>query len=785
MSTYNPGHYTLPIYEAVKQWLDRSLLGTKSTLSDRSDLWTLERLLELDRHYVQNLDAGSGNFLSKLKTQLAQASPDAKKLMAELHWLLQLFSSNISAETKRSSIEEIWSWGGDPSEIDPELLSDEVFEGIAHAGTAFNTHRWREAVFAIEVFIAWKRLNSSEQATLANDAWQFIAWLETIEGAERRNFFHMLPHMLFPDQIERIATRKDKETILTSFGSENLRALRALDEASLDRMLLGLRQDIEEQEGKQFDFYDDDKREVWQSAKRRGLTDEHAQEKELGFAEALQTFLDAYGSARNGPFTTVGPVSTAMSALRSWLESCAPVEARKTLKVKISVGQGNWTRTPWIALLDERVTTSTQRGFYVVFLISDDLSVTYLTLNQGMTELVARLGQGGATERMESFARSSRLALADALSERFQLDNEIELRAQTSASTNYEAGTIAHKAYETGALPEDDEVIKDLEDLLEGYDSLIEAQEVGVPAATVEAKPYGVDDALADLFLERADIEELLGTWKSKTNLILQGAPGVGKSFVSRRLAYCLMGEKAPERVCSVQFHQSYSYEDFVRGFRPSSDGGFSLQDGIFYEFCRKAADDPQNRYVLLIDEINRGNLSKILGELMLLIEADKREAAGAIRKEWTVRLAYSSPDEEEFWVPENLFILGMMNTADRSLSLVDYALRRRFAFAEIPPKFSSNGFRAKLAEMTVPEGMTAQVIAGMEELNAEISADKVNLGPGFAVGHSFFVPRERVTDPAVWHERIVQTEIYPLLKEYWFDEPDKAETWRDRLLAG
>lgn len=784
MSTYNPHHkHVDQTYEAVRSWVQRSLLGTKSTLSSEPEIWTAEKLDELDTHFVQNLDAGEGDFLSKLEGQIAGASPDAIKLMAEINWLLLLFASRISPATKRHTVERIWSWAGDPRDLDTQLLSDDVLQGIGHAGVAFNLYRWKEVAALVSVLRVWKALDDTKRRDLLDDPWRFLAWLDEQEEIQTRAVFQILPHLVFPESFERISSKKDKIAILVGFTDSPKKAWNRKSQAEIDRALLDLRQQLEEREGKKIDFYWDDMKPIWQPGSHRA---EIVDDDQLNpsFAAVLSDFLDAYGKARTGPFTTVGAVSRTKAALHRWLADSEPISSRDTLKVKISVGQGNWTRTPWIALLDERVTTSTQRGFYVVFLISDDLSVTYLTLNQGMTELVARLGQRGATQEMESFAHTARVTLSDELGERFELSNEIDLQAQTSASTNYEVGTIAHKAYETGALPDDDEVIEDLEQILEGYDALIEAQQEDPPTPVAETQLYGVDDALKDLFLDRAEVEELLETWESKTNLILQGAPGVGKSFVSRRLAYCLMGEEAPERICPVQFHQSYSYEDFVRGFRPSRDGGFSLQDGIFYEFCRKAADDPQNRYVLLIDEINRGNLSKILGELMLLIEADKREAADNDQKQWTVRLAYSNPDEEAFWVPKNLFVLGMMNTADRSLSLVDYALRRRFAFAEMSPKFSSAGLRLKMVEMGVPEGVAAQVIAGMEELNAEISADKVNLGPGFAIGHSFFVPRVKVTEPAVWHERIVRTEIYPLLKEYWFDEPEKAESWRERLLA-
>jgi 5-methylcytosine-specific restriction protein B len=295
------------------------------------------------------------------------------------------------------------------------------------------------------------------------------------------------------------------------------------------------------------------------------------------------------------------------------------------------------------------------------------------------------------------------------------------------------------------------------------------------PAA--ERQSYSIDDALAGLFMSRDTFARLVQTWEAKKNLILQGAPGVGKSFVARRLAYALMDYKDPTRVRTVQFHQSYGYEDFVQGYRPS-DKGFSLREGVFVNFCARALEDPGEHYVFIIDEINRGNLAKILGELMLLIESDKRSP------DWAVKLAYAERAEERFYVPSNVFILGMMNTADRSLAVVDYALRRRFAFATIQPAFSQEAFREHLLACDVAEVTVDQLIERMTALNDAIAADTTNLGPGYCIGHSFFTPTNAEGERgANWYKSVVESEIMPLLQEYWFDQPDKVGQWRGRLI--
>ena len=274
---------------------------------------------------------------------------------------------------------------------------------------------------------------------------------------------------------------------------------------------------------------------------------------------------------------------------------------------------------------------------------------------------------------------------------------------------------------------------------------------------------YSDDAFLSEVFIEREQHKTLKNLLKSKKNLILQGAPGVGKTFAARRLAYSMIGEKNTHRVMMVQFHQSYSYEDFIMGFRPTK-AGFELAHGPFYTFCKDAQDDLERDYFFIIDEINRGNLSKIFGELLMLIEHDKRGER--------LRLLYSN---ELFSVPKNVYIIGLMNTADRSLAMIDYALRRRFAFYEMKPAFDSSRFQAKIEEHSNHVKFIT-LIERVKELNEAISKDE-SLGDGFRIGHSYFCTDDEITD-------VINFEILPLLKEYWFDEKDKIEHWTKKLLG-
>jgi len=313
-------------------------------------------------------------------------------------------------------------------------------------------------------------------------------------------------------------------------------------------------------------------------------------------------------------------------------------------------------------------------------------------------------------------------------------------------------------------ITDDTTLVTTIETLFE-----VETDEAIDDQPAIEYPAYDREDFLSEVFMSEQQYDTLTGLLRAKKNVILQGAPGVGKTFAAKRLAYSMMGTKDAKRVMMVQFHQSYSYEDFIEGYRPCADG-FELSKGAFYTFCKEAADDNERDYFFIIDEINRGNLSKIFGELFMLIENDKRGEKNKLQ------LLYS---RERFCVPSNVYLIGLMNTADRSLALLDYALRRRFAFFTLNPGFSSAGF-TRYRE-AVGSAAFDNLVSCVVRLNTEIASDE-SLGEGFMIGHSYFCGFVGGTVAHASLSAIVEYELIPMLGEYWFDDQEKVRLWSDAL---
>jgi len=396
------------------------------------------------------------------------------------------------------------------------------------------------------------------------------------------------------------------------------------------------------------------------------------------------------------------------------------------------------------------------------FLSLDERSRSYINEKLRLT-----IGRNGPKHRCSA---ADYLQLIDALKQRFE---EPDFSVHSFPELSLAAWNYTASAPDPAEDDSDDDIpaVSDFDDT-----PLVEP--------VISVTPYGIDDILADgCFLPRSELERILRRLRDKKNLILQGPPGTGKTWLAKRLGMALVGYLVQEpQLRSVQFHPNLSYEDFVRGWRPNANGGLALHEGVFMQMVKGALDNPSQTYVLVIEEINRGNPAQIFGELLTLLEAGKRTPRDAMQ------LCYPDPDgvHRPVHVPVNLFVIGTMNIADRSLALVDMAFRRRFAFIDLEPCLGVAWREWVIREMQLDTATANMIQQRLEQLNSAITTDS-RLGKAFRIGHSYVTPSQSLEDRSSrdWFAEVVATELRPLLHEYWFDAPDVADREADRLLEG
>ncbi len=710
------------LLNAAKEWKQRCLLDGGSLFTER-DLWTRSNFDELRTLYVENLDdESSDSFLTKLKRQLGPGSPAAKCLWVEMMWvyLLIVRSSGMAPGTKRSGMAEVWEWSGQSFPKDHALLDDTVLRaGTVNVGAAYHALRWKEYRFFVTSMLAWFSLEPGVRRERLSQPWDFASWIDGTEFSENRMFRHALLFLLFPDEFEPIVTGTGKSEIITYLHEGS--PVDTGDRVSVDRAILTIRRRLEPEYGEGFHFYLPPVSELWKKADVEAWFRDR-------FSDAAHVWLMNVGAGRPDMWST-------------WLERGIAT---------IGWGEVGDLRRGQKSIQDDLTSRGhgenpTQRAFFLAN-FGNEMKVGDVVIAVEGKKRVLGWGEVRGDYRHDpkaswDLSHSRRVAWRPC-------ERSVSIPAhRRPISSKRLTDFTPHMPWVRLAFSLMDR---------EGYAS----------------REFTIDHAHEDLFISREHLERLVTSLKTRKNLILQGPPGTGKTFVARRLAWCVIGYEDDGPIEMVQFHQSYAYEDFVQGFRPTKTGGFDLKDGVFHRFCERAREKPGTPHVFIIDEINRGNLSRIFGELLMLIEADKRS------DKYALALTYS---DDRFHVPDNVHILGMMNTADRSLALVDYALRRRFAFETLEPAYGTDEFDGYLKRKGTEPDLIRRISERMGELNEKIRKDN-ELGRGFEVGHSYFVPGEGDETSDMWYEHVVDTQIEPLLREYWFDSPTDVEATVARL---
>lgn len=498
----------------------------------------------------------------------------------------------------------------------------------------------------------------------------------------------------------------------------------------------------------------------------------------------LSAFMRDYPDVTEGPYERRPELWAALNRARGILRDALADDAQG-LEVKWSLGAGSWAKTPWFSILHEAETRTIKRGLYVAIIFREDMSGYYLMLGLGIGDYETRHGQEKGLERLHEHALNL-AARFDGLEEAGFAAGCIDLDAVREQEKVFENGAVFSKFFAAEDMPGDDAFFADLRRLVAAYAGYAVNKPQGRRGHRGEYEdllesyePYSRDDGYAGVFMARKTFDAILDTWESRKNIVLQGPPGVGKTFLARRLAYSLTGLKSAALVETVRFHPAFGYADFMQGLAPDELGGERLKPGVFVDLCRVARNEPDLAHVLVIADMNRVDAGAVLGEAALLLDGGRRGNA------WSMPLK-SAVDRtvDRFFVPANIYILGLVDTSLDNAGLQDEALAARFDIFDVDPAFASGRFVEMLLEHEAAETLARAISERMAALNDAIAADPA-LGRGKRIGHGMLCPEnENVVVDARWYEAVIRQKVLPLLRRRWRDAPEKVAEWEKTLLA-
>lgn len=715
----------------IAEVFEHMLGDGRSMIDPETVIWTAEIAEDLRARIGDNPIVGTGQGQwDKLDLQIQGASRGVVLLAAELVFLREHPLRSALPETRRGHVERVLSHLDVPMEI-PEPMSGWLSRPAGTAGfepgSWYNGALWRHIIWVCTFVRHWNGLTGAERAVARTDPWE-LQRVMLASGDDRSDMRNALQFLARPDDFEPISSAGMKAKIREGLANR-IGGPTGSTPTSIDRDLLAIRAALALEIDGPFHFWTPGVDELWESSPEPASTSTASTDLDEPRPRHYWLYSPGAQASEWEEFSANGIMAIGWDEL----DDLSTYPSREAIRQALDLeGTGGSMKNAVLAVWQ----------FQNAIAVGD---IVYA--KRGRREIVGR-GEVTSVARYEP--------------------GRPTFRHVRSVSWDH-IGSWEHPG---------DAAVKTLTDVTTYHDYVekletLVAGEVVAEDVTVTTPFPGYDKAsfLHEVYISPERYERLRALLTRKKNVILAGPPGVGKTFAAKRLAYSMIGAKDPSRIQMVQFHQSYSYEDFMMGYRPTEAGGFVLTEGPFYRFCEAArADDEDRPYFFIVDEINRGNISKILGELLMLIEADKRGQE--------LRLLYKN---ETFSVPPNVHIIGMMNTADRSLAVLDYALRRRFGFFEIVPGFDSEGFMRWQQEAGSPT--LDRLVAVVTDLNTAIANDPA-LGHGFAIGHSFLVRPAGIDADEAWLYSVVEDELIPLVDEYWFDELAKTEEWAGKLRA-